>query len=121
MGRIPPKVRAAVLNRDRGCIASLIWPHVCRDMLGQPHPWNDQRPGILTEDHVREHSMMGKTAESTPDHLVVLCVFAHQTSGWALTNRAVLRAHLANPLLVRSVAGRASLRALVHPPPTSPS
>jgi len=38
--------------------------------------------------------MMGKEPESTPEHLVALCHYAHQPSGWATRNREVLRSYL---------------------------
>ena len=94
MARYSAKTRRIVLARDGGCVAYRLWPHVCKDVLGWVHPWNDLRPGVLTLDHVREAPMMGKEPESLPEHLVALCVWAHQTSTWATSNREVLRAYL---------------------------
>lgn len=116
MARIPPRVRAEVLRRDRRCIASLLVPHTCADTLGSVHPPTDTKR--LELDHVREQAMIGKTAPSLPEHLVALCGRAHQSSGWATSNREVLLAYLA---LCRGgppplVAVR-QLRALVHPAP----
>jgi len=112
---IPPRVRHDVLARDRRCVASILWPHVCRDAFGNVHP-----PTHLTKmelDHVRENPAMGETATSIPEHLVTLCHFAHQTSHWATRNRPVLRRYLdlCDGLRAPSVAAIRSLRRMVWP------
>jgi hypothetical protein len=92
MGRVDPAVRREVLGRDRRCVASLVFPHVCRDTFGSMHPADDIRK--LELDHVRDEPMMAKEPESRPEHLVALCHWSHQTSGWATSNRPVLRKYL---------------------------
>ena len=100
MSRIPARVRLAVLKRDHFvCVARILDPAAggCRDAFGRPVynvPVTD-----LELDHVRDAPMMGKTAESDPDHLVTLCHWHHQGRAagrnWATSHRPMLREYLA--------------------------
>jgi hypothetical protein len=123
VSRIPPSVRATVLERDKRCIASVLWPHVCRDAFGSPHPAADRRK--LELDHVRPEAATGKEPPSEPQFLVALCSYAHQASGWATANRHALRVYLAfcakypveDPVFTRLAALR-TLRSIVVVPAT---
>lgn len=116
MAAIAPAVRRAVLSRDRGCVAALLFAHVCRDAGGSIHPATHLLR--LELDHVRDDPMAGQTAPSDPSHLVALCRWAHQTSGWATSNRDVLQRYLdladRNDLSWRSIR---ALRPFVKPAP----
>lgn len=93
---VTPEVRAAVLARDGGCVASLLDPlgHVCRDAFGWPH--HPARVEAMTLDHVQEgYGRMGQRAPSDTGHLVALCWNAH-LGGWATANRPALRAYIAS-------------------------
>lgn len=74
-------------------MASYFWAHICRDWGGSPHPPDQLRS--LECDHIREAPTMGLEPPSKPEHLVAICRYAHQSSGWATANRPLLRAYLA--------------------------
>lgn len=91
---VTPEVRTQVLVRDqmearlRGrqdfpCVAGFLFPTesaMCsRD---------------LTLDHVKDEPRMGKRAPSDERHLVTLCRWHHIESGWATSNRPLLRWYL---------------------------
>ena len=62
---VPAAVRAAVRERDGGCVFS---------RLGIPHDcW-----GPLELDHVRASGALGVRSRSTTDNLVLLCPAAHR-------------------------------------------
>lgn len=63
-------------------------------------------------DHVRVAATMGLEPPSKPEHLVALCSYAHQASGWATANRTLLRAYLAWVLVPGNVPRRDRLRHL---------
>lgn len=89
---VTPALREAVLRRDRGCVArKLKAPGSCTTRFGWPAGLD-----TLELDHVREQPMMGKRAPSDMGHLVSLCWFHHQGSGWATANRPLLREYLAS-------------------------
>ena len=100
MSRISARVRLAVLKRDHfACVAPVVDREAggCRDRFMRPVyivPVTD-----LELDHVRDQPMMGKTAESDPDHLVTLCHWHHQGldagRNWATSHRPLLREYLA--------------------------
>lgn len=67
-----PEVHAAVLKRDGGCLmAKIEQGHVCRDRWGVPHA--PDRLELLSLEHVKDDSMMGRRAPSDMSHLVALC------------------------------------------------
>ena len=79
---VTPELRAAVLERDGGCVARLFDEELmyCR--------------GRLTLDHVKSEARMGVRAPSDLLHLVTLCSWHHLESGWATSHRHELRAYL---------------------------
>lgn len=85
---LTPVVRAAVLDRDRGCVAA---------KLGESGCW-----GRLTLEHVKDEPRMGRRAPSDLAHLVTLCE-GHTEPGaraghqWntARANRSRIRDYLA--------------------------
>lgn len=96
---VTPAVYGAVLARDLklagGCVAAFLdETHGCRSQWGDPHP--PSRLDLLQLDHVQDGGgRMGKRAASDLDHLVSLCAFAHVSTGWATSNRPLLREYLA--------------------------
>ena len=78
---VTPELRIAVLTRDRGCVASLVFED------------KDDCRGRLTLDHVKDQPRMGKRAPSDMAHLVTLCEW-HHLYGWATSHRPELRAYL---------------------------
>jgi hypothetical protein len=69
---VSSEARAAVLRRDRECIAARLgFLHECRDAFGTPHAPN--ATGSLTVEHVKDGLAMGQRAPSDPAHMVALC------------------------------------------------
>lgn len=79
---VTPELRAAVLERDGGCVARLFDEELmyCR--------------GRLTLDHVKDEPRMGVRAPSDTWHLVTICSWHHLETGWATSHRHELRAYL---------------------------
>lgn len=90
------EVRDYVLRRDQMCVAAKMVPmHVCRDIWGSPHASTALR--MMTLDHVQTGGgRMGLRAPSDPAHLVTLCAWSHVSTGWATSNRPLLRDYLAS-------------------------
>jgi hypothetical protein len=92
--RVLPEVAAAVLRRDRQCLAAMLdrshWP--CRDKWGETHAADDM--GKLTIEHVRTDP--GGARRSDELHLVALCHHANAVDHWGSStdNRALLNAYL---------------------------
>ena len=84
---VTPELRAAVLERDGGCVAPRLDPLM--------ELWTDWCDGPLTLDHVKSQPRMGVRAPSDMAHLVTLCAFHHLDSGWATAHRPELREYLA--------------------------
>lgn len=73
---VPFTVRSYVIVRDGGCLMVRFDPrHVCRDRWGVPHAATTLH--LLTVDHVKDESRMGKRAPSDVRHLVALCHYAN--------------------------------------------
>ena len=81
---VTPELRAAVLERDGGCVAPLISGWYLVEFCEGP----------LQLDHVREQPMMGKRAPSDMAHLAAVCRAHHTENGWATSHRPALRAYL---------------------------
>lgn len=79
---VTPDLRAAVLERDMGCVAPRLDRHAgpCQ--------------GVLTLDHVKDQPRMGVRAPSDERHLVTVCERHHLWSGWATSHRPMLRRYL---------------------------
>lgn len=94
--RISEATIREVDRRDQGCVAALYLgaPDVCRDRWGQQASPYDRR--AWEHDHVGE-MRMGKAAEGTPEHLVIVCSWHHQHSReWrATSHREDLRRYVA--------------------------
>lgn len=91
------ELRLNVILRDGYCVAEALDPMAgpCRDKWGEllpANPWPDQ----FEVDHVRAEPMMGKRAPDDMAHLVTLCSWHHQASGWATSHRPLLRDYLAS-------------------------
>lgn len=80
---VTPEMRTTVMMRDRGCVAPVLSPRASGPCWGP-----------LTLDHVKDQPMMGKRAPSDERHLVVLCRGHHIDTGWATSNRPLLRWYL---------------------------
>ena len=100
---VTPELRAAVLERDGGCVAPRLVP---AGELAASYGWVivetskrtyylDACSGQLTLDHVKDQPRMGVRAPSDMAHLVTLCAFHHLDSGWATSHRPELREYLA--------------------------
>lgn len=89
-------VAAAILARDRRCVASrpeLGFPHVCRTRNGRIHPAT--AVDYLELDHIQDgYGRMADRAPSNVWHLVALCGLAHH-GGWATAHRGELRDYIA--------------------------
>lgn len=67
--------RAFVIRRDGECVlAKMNDLHVCRRM-GTPH--RPDMPHLLTVEHVKDQSMMGRRAPSDRKHMVAMCLDAN--------------------------------------------
>ena len=67
--------RQYVLERDRFCVLFIRDPeHVCH-RVGSQHRSSNKR--LLTVEHVKDHSMMGKRAPSDRKHMVAMCLDAN--------------------------------------------
>ena len=89
-----PEVRAAVLRRDRRCLAEMLdQSHECRDLWGDPHRSDDM--GKLTIEHVRTDP--GGMRRDDAGHLVAMCHHGNTVLHWGSSteNRALLNAYLA--------------------------
>lgn len=72
----PKGLRWAVLVRDGGCVLHFLEPgHICRDVWGQEHAWNDTDKCTL--EHVKSDLRMGVRAPNDEAHLVALCGLAN--------------------------------------------
>ena len=119
------EVAAAVFERDKQCVASILDPtHVCRDKWGYTHKPNILR--LLTLDHVLDVPQIGAPvkkrgperkhryrAPSDVEHLVAVCWAAHIAQGWSTGHREEIRAYLkrANRPASQPVSGRAAPKA----------
>lgn len=68
----PTDLHAAVLARDRMCVAAKLWPadHVCRTAFGREHPPDDL--ALLTMEHVKEAiGLVPRTRDLA--HVIALC------------------------------------------------
>lgn len=67
----PTDLHAAVLARDRMCVAAKLWPdHECRTAFGRPHMPDDL--ALLTLEHVKESiGMVPRTHDLA--HIIALC------------------------------------------------
>ena len=92
MTRVPPKLRAAVMERDRRCVLYLLDPeHVCRDQWGQPHIAS--RTDLLTIEHVKRELRMAVRAENTLGTMVAMCWAGNMGPPTKLQRQAI-RAYL---------------------------
>jgi hypothetical protein len=80
---VTPELRMTILKRDKGCLAPVLSPAASGPCWGP-----------LTLDHVKDQPMMGKRAPSDEQHLVTLCYGHHVETGWATSNRPLLRWYL---------------------------
>ena len=91
-GRVLPEVHAAVMRRDRECIAALLdKSHGCRDRWGEPH--EPDHMARLTIEHVKTDP--GGRRRHDEGHLVAMCHSANVSHWGASTeNRRLLNAFL---------------------------
>ena len=91
--QVTPELRALVLARDGGCVATrLDADHQCMSLWG---PVARTDLWAMTLDHVKDEPRMGRRAPSDAEHLVTLCYGAHIVTGWATSHRPELRDYLA--------------------------
>ena len=87
---VSPAVHAAVLYRDRGCVAALLDKgHICRDKWGERQGPRDD----LTVEHVREDA--GGHRFDDDLHLIAMCHSGNAVEHWGSANRDLCRAYLA--------------------------
>jgi hypothetical protein len=90
--RVPPKLRAAVMERDKRCVLFDLDPsHVCKDQWGQSH-----MPGathLLTIEHVKRQLRAGVRAENEMGCMVAMCWSGNLRPPTKL-QRAALRSYL---------------------------
>lgn len=90
--RVSKELRWAVLIRDGGCVLHKLEPgHVCRDIWGQTHAWNDT--DRCTLEHVKSDLRMGVRAPSDLEHLVALCGYENNRPP-SKAHRALFREYL---------------------------
>lgn len=93
MTRVPPKLRAAVMDRDRRCVLFNLDPdHACRDQWGQPHIAS--RTDLLTIEHVKRELRMGPRAEHSMETCVAMC-WSGNLGPPTKVQRALIREYLA--------------------------
>jgi hypothetical protein len=97
---VDPGTVAAVLSRDKGCVAAQIDPaHECRDRFGWPHAWDDLAK--MTMEHVKQAPRMGVRAYVERDgrrvaDVSVLIALCHAGNlNWGPTHRPEERRWLA--------------------------
>jgi hypothetical protein len=90
---VSKQLRWGVLIRDGGCVLHRLEPgHVCKDVWGQEHAWNDLDKCTL--EHVKSDLRMGVRAPNDMDHLVALCGYANVNVP-SKAQRALFRDYLA--------------------------
>jgi hypothetical protein len=90
-------VRAAVMERDRGCVLHFLEPgHECATRFGQAHPWD--AIDLCTFEHVKEHLAMGIAKVDDARWGVALCGAANARPP-TKAQRALFREYLAYPAI----------------------
>ena len=90
---VTPELVAHLWARDGGCVLAQVSPdHRCRDIWGNPIPWNDRRG--TTVEHVKSQPRLGRRAPSDPGHTVLLCGGSN-VGVPSKAERALLRAWIA--------------------------
>lgn len=92
VARLNAEIRRQVFERDGGCVMHALIPgHVCRDIFGNEHAWDDL--DRCSYEHVKLELRMGKRAEDDVRMGVTLCGYENNRPPSKVL-RAMFREHL---------------------------